>query len=192
MIRSIRRLGRVGAAAIVIGVAAIAGALAFFFVDPFEDQGRERLDEPPYINLDIGEVAPTWSGALLDGGTLRLSALRGRPVLVALLAEWCDKACDVLSQVQEVHQNWSERVAFVVVFVDSKKASLATRPEKTVAPGSYAFPVVVDPSRKISRAWGVGAVPTWVLLDATGRVVEIRGRTQTAGELSEFLAGAAR
>ena len=47
-----------------------------------------------------------------------------------------------------------------------------------------------DSSGSIGKVWGVQGIPTWVLLDADGRVVEVRLKPQTFEQLEELLAKA--
>ena len=161
----------------------------FEFVPPPGARDFEELIEDAYSQVDLvqGEVAPSWSGPLVGGGTLHLEDLRGRPVLIFFWADWCDLACfSSFPDFQEASQQWADRVAFVSVdFFGS-----AEEAEKIMQNGGYTFPVVVDSSGAVGEAWGLESVPIWVLLDADGRVVEIRLGPQALVELNELLARA--
>lgn len=135
------------------------------------------------VDLVQGQVAPSWSGPLLGGGTSDLKDLRGQPALVLFVADWCDRACDVLPQFQQASEQWSNQVGFVAVDFSSTSDKVG----KNVQEGGYTFPLVVDSSGNVGKAWGVEAVPLWVLLDAEGRVVEVRLRPQTLAVLNDLL-----
>ena len=43
----------------------------------------------PSVGIEIGELAPDFTGATLEGGTITLSDFRGQIVLVNDFATWC-------------------------------------------------------------------------------------------------------
>lgn len=145
----------------------------------------------PYAQTSLrkGEVAPLWTGQLLDGSRFRLSDARGRPLLLLLWADWCprgDPACDVLRQYEEVSRRYAGRAAFVSVDISGGKREEA---RKILDDLGFHFPVVVDEDREVERTWGVTSIPTWVLLDRDGRVVEVRLKPQTVEQLQDMLRG---
>jgi len=147
----------------------------------------------PYTQTSFlrrGEVAPLWSGPLIDGSTFHLESARGRPLLVLFWADWCprgDPACDVLRQFDEVSRRYAGRAGFVSVDINGT----ASEARKIMSALGYQFPVVDDRDRSqgVSRAWGVQSFPVWVLLDRDGRVVEVRTKPQTVEQLEVMLRG---
>lgn len=138
-----------------------------------------------------GQTAPTWSGRLLDGGTLDIGGLRGRPVLVLFWSDTAncpDAICGVsLRQFQRAFEEQKDRIHFVSVELDGSED--ATR--KVVAQGGYNFPVVFDPTDEIGRLWFRSPFfPVWVLLDAEGRVVDVREGVLTDRDLAALLSEA--
>ncbi len=142
-------------------------------------------DAYAHTSLRKGELAPSWSGQLVDGGTFRLEETRGGPLLVLFWADWCprgDPACDVLRQFDEVSRRYAGRAHFVSVDL----AGTADAARKIMSDLGYAFPVVVTDGQE-PRIWDVDVIPFWVLLDRDGRVVEARLRPQTVPELEMML-----
>jgi hypothetical protein len=122
-----------------------------------------------------GLTAPTWTGRLLDGGTLDLASLQGRPVVVLFwsdTANCSDAICGVsLRQLQRAFGEQKDRIRFASVELGGSEDG--TR--RVVAQGRYDFPVVFDPTDEIGRLWFPSPVfPVWVLLDAEGRAADVR------------------
>jgi thiol-disulfide isomerase/thioredoxin len=158
-------------------------------VPPQSATSAPEVQDDPYshVTLTQGEVASDWHGTLLDGGTIDLQGLRGRPALILLFADWCplgDPACDVLPQFQEIYHRWKGRASFVWVDFDGTESEA----RRIVDANGYTFPVTVDATA--ADAWGVDVFPLWVLLDAEGRTVDVRTRPQSVDQLEDFLAQA--
>jgi thiol-disulfide isomerase/thioredoxin len=152
---------------------------------PATQSPTASADAYGHTSLRRGEVAPSWSGQLIDGGTFRIEQTRGRPLLVLFWADWCprgDPACDVLRQFDEVSRRYAGRADFVSVDL----AGTADAARKIMSDLGYAFPVVVTDVRG-PRIWDVDVAPFWLLLDRDGRVVEARLRPQSVPELEMML-----
>jgi thiol-disulfide isomerase/thioredoxin len=163
----------------------------FIFTPPAGARDVRDVASDPYkqTGLRKGEIAPSWSGTLLDGSTLRLEQTRGRPLLVLFWADWCprgDPACDVLRQFDEISRGYADRARFVSVDLGGSRDEAG----KIMRDLGYRFAVIDDASGDVAKSWGVEAVPIWVLLDGDGRVVEVRLRPQTVQQLEDMLRAA--
>lgn len=163
----------------------------FEFVPPSGAKSIEEISNDAYrhTSLKQGELAPAWSGPLLDGEAFALESLRGKPVLVFLWADWCDKACfSSFLAFETASRQWAGRVEFLSVDFRGSAAEA----KKIMDAGGYTFPVVDDSAGKVGEAWGIESVPLWVFLDADGRVVEVRIKPQSFEQLNEMVAKVAR
>jgi len=163
----------------------------FEFSPPSGARDAIELANDPYAQTALvqGDTASPWTGPLVGGGTLGLGDLRGKPVLILFFADWCpagDPACDVLPQFGQVFEGRKREAN--LVWVNFQGSAIAAK--QIIRKGGYTFPVVDDSSGSIGKAWGVQGIPTWVLLDADGRVVEVRLKPQTFQQLEELLAKA--
>ncbi len=132
------------------------------------------------LGLAEGEIAPPFSGPLLDGSTFDLTELRGQPVLIMLWADWCPPCTDSLAPFQAVADQWADRVEFVsVLTLDSTPEIAAGIVEKQ----DFTVPVVIDLTDSL---WNPLGIPGFVLLDEEGRA--IAGFLGTAGDDPESAA----
>ncbi len=122
--------------------------------------------------LAIGDLAPTWSGPLLNGGTLEGSSLVGKPTVITfgLTALHCaDCPTTDLEAFEAAHRQVGTEANFVVVAggepTPGWTAALFQRLGITV-------PLVFDWDHRIASAFKLTILPT-IVLDASGRVAYV-------------------
>lgn len=160
-------------AGIVAGLAAVGLWLSF---GPAGRPGR------PPISL-IGNPAPEFSLARLarTGGTLSLSSLRGKPVVLNFWASWCGPCQAETPLLVRAYQTYRARgITFVGVDTnDDRGAALAFALRYHVD-----YPTVYAPGDRLALAYRIVGLPTTVFVDANGvvRDEEVGGFADTAGE----------
>jgi thiol-disulfide isomerase/thioredoxin len=126
---------------------------------------------PPQTLTPVAErpPAPDYTLADLDGRTHRLSELRGQVVLVNFWATWCPPCRRELPSMQRLADVLGGE-AFVMHAVDTGED------EETILPFVFStgtelrFPILLDRSSKVLKAWPVVALPTSFVIDAEGRI----------------------
>lgn len=109
---------------------------------------------------------------------VRLSDLRGRPVLLDFWATWCGPCRAELPVLVRLHQRYSARGFTVVgVNVDEAGPSLVPQFKRHF---NIPYAVVYDLGNAASRAYQVTGLPTLVLIDRSGTV-----RRRYAGAIPE-------
>jgi cytochrome c biogenesis protein CcmG/thiol:disulfide interchange protein DsbE len=114
-----------------------------------------------------GERAPDLTLALLDGSEISLADLRGQVVVLNFWASWCSPCRREAPALQRVWETYKDRgVVFVgLTYHDAEGASLAFIQEYGI---TYANGV--DEMGRISRDYGVTAVPETFIIDREGKV----------------------
>lgn len=116
---------------------------------------------------DASGVAPDFSLAARDGGTVTLSAQKGRVVLLNFWATWCDSCKEELPVLQELQSSrGGDRFELLAVSVDDD-------PAKAVPPfaASHAMSYrILYADRKTLDAYAVRLLPTSYLIAPDGTI----------------------
>lgn len=95
----------------------------------------------------------------VDGGSIGLADLTGRPVLVHFFATWCEPCVQELASLDRL----SARGGIAVLAVDVGEVDARVRRFLEAHP--MRFPVALDRDRSVTRRWGVVGLPSSFLLD---------------------------
>jgi cytochrome c biogenesis protein CcmG, thiol:disulfide interchange protein DsbE len=114
----------------------------------------------------VGQVAPDLTIQRLEGGELKLSSLRGSPLVVNFWASWCVPCRREAPVLNAAAEEYSGRVKFLGVDIqDTDQAARAYQAE-------VRSPYPVGPAIRGSyRDWGVSAPPETFFLDRRGVVI---------------------
>jgi len=117
------------------------------------------------------EIAPDFALSDLSGRAVRLSALRGRVVLVNLWTTWCPPCREEMPSMERLYQRVRDRgVELLAVSEDDPDTQDAVR--TFVREMDVSFPVLLDPDREVGRLYGVWGYPETFVIDRQGRIVE--------------------
>lgn len=129
-----------------------------------------------------GFLAPDFALQDSQGQTVRLSDLRGKPVLVNLWASWCAPCKAEMPAMQEVYEAYSQHgftiLAVNTTFQDDQAAANAFVTERGLT-----FPVLYDLDGAVSRQYQVRSMPSSFFVDSEGVI----RRTVYGGPMPEAL-----
>jgi thiamine biosynthesis lipoprotein len=97
---------------------------------------------------------------------VRLSSLRGQPVVLEFWASWCETCKRALPDHEKLARAYAGRLQVWAVNVGEDPETAASY----VRHRGMTLPVLVDPEGKAATSLGMDAMPYAVLLDAEGRV----------------------
>lgn len=121
------------------------------------------------LSMNPSGPAPDFTLPLLRGeGSLSLSDLRGRPVLLNFWASWCVGCKEEAPVLAEGWRKWRDSgVVFLGVNTqDSRSAAIAFEERYGVE-----YRSVVDESGSVTSAYGVTGFPETFFIDARGMIV---------------------
>jgi len=167
----------------VAGVALVVGAALVAVLATRPPATATEVDTPL-----VGQTAPPINGTTLGGATFRLSALRGRWVVVNFFASWCppcQQEQPELVAFAYAHRSPGDAALVGVVFDDSASTARGFM-RSTGAP----WPAVVDPGGQIALDYGVRGPPETFFVSPGGTVVAHFDGPMTNASLDYWLARA--
>ena len=165
---------------LALGVGLVfAALLAYGLLTPAADRSLdaalsdgEALPAPDFelpvlFSGEAGSHADRWREAAADG-RVRLSELRGVPLVVNFWASWCDP-CRV--EAPRLQQKWlsAQRQGVLMVGVNEQDAREDAR--DFVDQFGFTFPQVRDATRDTARQWGLAGMPETFFVSTEGTVV---------------------
>jgi cytochrome c biogenesis protein CcmG/thiol:disulfide interchange protein DsbE len=112
-------------------------------------------------------IAPDFELPDLDGQTVRLSDLRGRPVLVNFWASWCPSCRAELPALESAYQTYGDQVAFLAVDVKEPADTVAD----FVSSFGLSLPIVLDSQGAVSdQLYQIRGIPTSLFIAPDGVV----------------------
>lgn len=112
--------------AVLIAAGAIAlGVISYAFFTSRSDLSKFALTEGQGIFVDdptdlknevapsLGFLAPDFTLTDVNGQSVTLSSLRGKPILLNFWATWCPPCRKELPQLQEFHERYGEKITLV-------------------------------------------------------------------------------
>lgn len=118
----------------------------------------------------VNRPASDFSAPALEGGQpVKLSAYRGKWVLVNFWGSWCISCIAEHPYLMELSAKVKSRTDFVMLGVDFRDTPEAAR-AFLAQHGNPGYPHVQDPDQKIAIDWGVYGAPESYLVDPTGTI----------------------
>lgn len=164
------------------GLLLLAAAIFGYAVLPYLDPGRAKL-----VGRQVPEFAlPTISGAE-PGSRIDLEDYRGRVVLLDFWASWCPPCRTQAPIMDRVARRFEDQGVSVIGVNtgDEPDAALAF-----IEQAGLTYPSVVDLDGSVSRVFGASQLPTLVVVDPQGKVVNVQARVVKEPELVTIIEAA--
>lgn len=162
----------------LVVIAAIAGSVVLVQRGGGESSGSGAIaasgaleSRPPAK----GEPAPDFALPSLDGATVRLKDLRGKPVLINFWATWCGPCRAEMPDIQRAFAEANGDLVVLAVNVEGSNAAEARRLATDFRDElNLTFPIVLDtPEAAVFEQYRLRGLPDSVFVDRDGTVRDL-------------------
>ncbi len=116
------------------------------------------------------EPAPDFTVTNAAGEQVKLSDLKGKPVVLSFWASWCGVCKQGMPDFDEAYAELGQDVNFMMVNLTTGSETREVA-EAYIAENGYDLPVYFDTELSAASAYAVNAVPVTYLIDAEGNLV---------------------
>lgn len=117
--------------------------------------------------------APDFQLESLDGRTVSLSELAGRPVMLNFWATWCGPCKREMPLLQEIYEDagW-EKTGLVLLAIDAAEPQDVVR--QFMEEMKLTFTVLIDPDNEVFLDYNIRAIPTTYFIDRDGIIKSVK------------------
>jgi peroxiredoxin/Flp pilus assembly protein TadD len=131
----------------------------------FTESARKMVENPRRARENY---APDFSFTTSDGEHITLDDLRGKVVVLDFWGTWCPPCVESVPELRSLHKRYSKEPSFMLIGIssDSDEEQWRDFTEKN----KMIWPQYRDRDRRVQRAFGVRAFPTYIVIDHEGIV----------------------
>ncbi len=118
------------------------------------------------------EAAPDFTVTTLEGKTITKASLAGKPTLLMFWASWCGTCQHELPNVKALYEQHKAK-GLQAVAIGFQDEEAAIRGYVQAHQSTFVFPAAYDTGNWVAGLFRARGTPTFVLLDAQGRVAMI-------------------
>ncbi len=131
----------------------------------YVENARKMADNPRRARENY---APDFSFTSLQGEYVSLDDLRGKVVVLDFWGTWCPPCVESVPSLRSMHKKYSKEPSFVLIGISSDSDEDVWR--EFTEKNKMVWPQYRDKDRRIHRAFGIRAFPTYILIDHEGIV----------------------
>jgi peroxiredoxin len=113
---------------------------------------------------EVGSLAPDFEVTLLDGGTVSLDDLKGKPVMLLFWRTTCGACNANMPHVQAAFEEKGEEVHFIAVGLDSSSDAI----QQYVDSRGLGFTIALGAGGSTANAYQIMYIPTTFFIDSQG------------------------
>jgi len=119
----------------------------------------------------VGMPAPNFQLKNLDGQSVSLSDLQGKPVLINFWTTWCSPCVYEMPYLQQVYEEWSDK-GLMVLTINIGESSAQV--EAFMQSHDLSLPVLLDTKQDAAQAYNIQYIPSTFFIDKDGIIQEKR------------------
>jgi peroxiredoxin len=116
-------------------------------------------------NAAIGKLAPGFNLVDRQGKTWDLEELKGQVVFVNFWATWCAPCREEMPSMQKLYTSLPSNKFKMLAILSNDEPAFA---DQVVKKMGVTFPILIDPDKTASKAYGITGVPETYIVDKQG------------------------
>ena len=116
-------------------------------------------------------LAPDFTVFDKNGDAVKLSSMRGKPVVINFWASWCPPCKAEMPDFEEMYKKYGSDVHFMIINVTDGHQETEASARAHLDASGYTFPVYFDTSLHASNVYQVATLPMTFFIDAEGKLV---------------------
>ena len=136
------------------------------------------------VGTEVGDLAPGFTASTLDGETITLDELRGKPVVLNFWATWCGACRYQMPFLQAAFEEKGHDMEFIGI--NLRESSDKVR--QVVEYEGVGYTIVLDGNGAIANSYNIRPIPVTFFIDEQGVIKYIRiGAFMSQAELMAVL-----
>lgn len=115
-------------------------------------------------------TAPDFTVYDAQGNPVKLSDLKGTPVVLNLWASWCPPCREELPDFQRMYEKYGDRVAFMMVNMTDGVQETQAKAQKHIDDNGFTFPLYFDHNGEAAYAYYATSLPQTFFINDKGEL----------------------
>ena len=115
--------------------------------------------------------APDFTVYDKNGKPVKLSDMKGTPVVLNFWASWCPPCKAEMPDFDEIAKEYEGKVAFMMVNLTDGQRETQSSAQAFIDSMGYTFPVYFDLDSEAAYAYGIQSIPNTFFIDSDGNLV---------------------
>lgn len=134
-------------------------------------QNLEPGDSYEEENGQAENLAPDFEVEDAGGGSVSLSSMEGKPVVLNFWASWCPPCKSEMPDFQKAYEAYGEDIQFMMVNMTDGSRETKETAEAYIEEQGYTFPVYYDVDQEAAYGFYVSSLPATYFIDENGMVI---------------------
>lgn len=114
--------------------------------------------------------APDFTVYNAENKSVRLSELKGKPVIINFWASWCPPCKGEMPDFEDAYKEYGDQIQFMMInLTDGAQETVASASEYIKSQG-YTFPIYYDTDISAAMAYGTSSIPASYFIDTDGNL----------------------
>ena len=119
----------------------------------------------------ISEAAPDFTVYDKASNAVKLSDMKGTPVVLNFWASWCPPCKSEMPDFNEIAKEYEGKVTFMMVNLTDGQSETQESAQSFIDSMGYTFPVYFDLNSEAAYVYGIQSIPTTFFIDANGNLI---------------------